>query len=148
MLIYCFQILSLAFIVQYLGSSAVLGRSFLAEKIQSKNAMHGRLRDKTIQGNARGLKTAGPHGVAVNETNERHLMRIKRNLSNNSCYQDGTFKTFIISRRTYFEMKCKSSTLWGCFNAISQHTTTKCTETRVFYASIQRYLVQGCKCAS
>lgn len=154
---FSFQVLVTVLILQYLGSSIVLGRPRTTYKTRDKGGMHGRLRDKFSEVSLgkliRLLRMPSSNGshVKLDEagSNIRHLQRIKRDIYNNPCFKHGSFRLISLSDGTKtHSVKCKPSTITGCFHVAKKFTTSKCTEVRVFYSSTGQSVVQDCSCAS
>ena len=155
MLIFPLQVLAIAFIVQCLGPSIVIGRPHTTEMLVT--GMKGRLRDNMLRGNAlrfkRFLQTRPLRGdlrdILVKETNNRHLERIKRQLAKNPCLKRGSFERFQLSNGQWtYKVECEANSNVGCFHSILIYTTAKCTDIKVVFPQTGQTLVQDCTCAS
>ena len=142
-------------LIQYLGSTLVLGRPHFAGKLSNKNDVTTGLRDYLSELSSRRHKRHlsmmsrdGSNAILGKTINHRHLQRIKRDLSTNACYKPDSLKSIKLKDNSgTFSVECLDSTTTGCFHNVPIYTTTLCAKGYTHFPRTGQNIVQSCNCA-
>ena len=142
-------------LIQYLGSTLVLGRPHFVRTISNKNDVTTGLRDYFSELSLRRHKRHLPmmsrdvsNAILGKTINHRHLQRIKRDLSSNPCYKPNSLKSIRLNDNTpTYSVECLDSTTTGCFHNVPIYTTTLCAKSYKYFPRTDETKVQGCSCA-
>ena len=136
------QILFAVFIVNHLGLTFVLGRSFLAENFGKSVS----LRDQNIHLIKNNLGRM-PRDVVATKLGQgsqflRHLQRLKR--SDHPCIKSKRVMT--VGRRRYAVASCHASINTGCLANMLKYITPLCVELKMYIHEVGRDITYSCGC--
>lgn len=136
------QILFALLLVNHLGLTFVLGRSFLAENFGKSVS----LRDQNIHLIKNNLGRM-PRDVVATKLGQgsqflRHVQRLKR--SDHPCVKSKRVMT--VGRRRYAVASCHASINNGCDDTMLKYSTPLCVELKKNVHEIGRELTYSCGC--